>query len=154
MLEGTATRDYYGADISNQFAKISAQAKVQKLDLNELGKLGVAPDPLRPIGGRLEDGSIILTDLASLQTRQPKPYSIEIQGHTFTGTFTGVLALKTDSSGRIQKLACGGFSSLLCDGKEVARLLHPADLILIKTDTGYQAIINGEPNSNEIHLGQ
>lgn len=155
MLDGTATRDFYGRPIAKLFAPIEAGARVKSFSIADVDKLGVAKDPLREIGGALEDGSFILTDLPSLQQNEPKSFAIVVNGHHFSGSYEGVFAIKAAKNGSIEKLACGDCSALDRDGREVLHLKAPADLVLMSDGKGgYKAVIGGPPGSNAIRLVQ
>lgn len=152
MLEGSATRDFDGAPVEN-FDAIAARARVRGFSVDKIAQLGVAKSPLRDEGGELEDGSIILTDLDSLETGQPKPFSVEVNGHQFSGAYIGVFALKAAASGRILKLACGGCQTLSRDGHEIFRLGNATDVVLTRNASGtYQATVLGKPGSNSLTL--
>jgi len=153
MLEGTATRDFYGRPIAKLFAPIETGARVKNFSIADVDKLGVTKDPLRDIGGALEDGSVILTDLPSLQNNMPKDFQITVNGHRFSGSYEGVFALKAAQNGSIEKLACGDCSSLMRDGREVLYMKTPADLVLFnKGPAGYSAIVAGTPGSNDVRI--
>jgi hypothetical protein len=153
MLEGKATRDFNGAPIENQFARIAALARVRGFSLDKLPKLGIQRSPLDGIGGELEDGSVILTDLNSLETDQPKSFTVTVNGNSFSGAYVGVFALKAAKDGTIQKLACGECRPLRCNGREVLSLHTPADLVLKRNAAGpYDAVVQGQPGSNAITL--
>ena len=153
MLEGAATRGFDGAPIDDVFSRIAAKATVNGFSVDKIPQLGVAPSPLRDIGGELEDGSIILTDLNSLESHQPKQFSIDVDGHHFSGSYEGVFALKAAQNGAIEKLACGACSSLDRDGKPALRLAGSADLILTRSATGdYEAVVEGPEGSNKVEL--
>jgi hypothetical protein len=155
MLEGEATRDFYGRPIAKVFAPIEAGTRVKSFSIADVDELGVTKDPLRETGGALEDGSVILTDLPSLQHSVPKNFDLTVNGHRFSGFYEGVFAIKTTQDGRILKLACGNCSSLERDGRKVLRMKTPADLVL-KSDGkgGYNAIVAGAPGSNTVELVQ
>ena len=155
MIEGTTTRDFSGRPAAKQFAEITAGARVTGFSIDDVDKLGVTRDPLRAEGGSLEDGSVILTDLASLQQDTRKHFEIEVNGHHFSGSYEGAFAIKAATNGSLEKLACGDCSTLMRDGHEILRLEHPADLVL-KSDEkrGYTAIVSGKPGTNAIHLTQ
>jgi len=153
MLEGAATRGFDGAPIDDVFSRIAAKATVNGFSVDKIPQLGVAPSALRDIGGELEDGSIILTDLNSLESHQPKQFSIDVDGHHFSGSYEGVFALKAAQNGAIEKLACGACSSLDRDGKPALRLAGSADLILTRSATGdYEAVVEGPEGSNKVEL--
>jgi hypothetical protein len=153
MLEGAATRDFDGAPIDELFSRIAGKATLNGFNVDKIPQLGVQPSLLRDIGGELEDGSIILTDLSSLESHQPKQFSIDLDGHHFSGSYEGVFALKVAQNGTIEKLACGACSSLDRDGKPALRLANSADLILTRSATGaYDAVIEGSEGSNKVEL--
>ena len=153
MLEGTATRDFNGQPFDSAFKAIASHATVKDFSVDRIAKLGIAPSSLRDTGGELEDGSFILTDLESLEQNRPKAFSIDRNGHRFSGKYIGVFALKTDELGNIEKLACGSCSSLSRDGVEILRLQTPADIVILKTGAGsYDAVIAGAEGSNNIQL--
>lgn len=153
MLEGNATRDFDGVPIGSLFDEIAEKATVRGFNIVDLSRLGISPSPLRDIGGELEDGSIVLTDLSSLESHQPLPFSINLNGHRFSGSYEGVFALKTGEDGTIEKLACGACSLLSRDGKPALRFAQPADIILMRGANGtYSAVVVGEQGSNQVEL--
>lgn len=153
MIEGTATRDFDGSPVDQISAEIAAHARVKQFSPDLIAQLGVEKSSLREVGGELEDGSVILTDLSSIETGQPKSFSVAVNGHEFSGAFIGVFALKAAADGRILKLACGGCASLARDGREVLRLDQATDVVLDRNAAGaYEAVLLGEPASNSLKL--
>jgi hypothetical protein len=153
MLEGDATRDFDGVPVGSEFAKIAARARVRGFNVDKLPELGVPKSPLDGTGGELEDGSVVLTDLNSLETEQPKSFTVQVNGHTFSGAYVGVFALKAAKNGMLEKLACGECRALRRDGREVLSLRTPSDIVLKRNATGqYYAVIQGAPGSNAIRL--
>jgi hypothetical protein len=153
MIEGTATRDFDGSPVDEIFAEIAARARVKQFSVDRIAELGVEKSPLREVGGELEDGSVILTDLGSLESGQLKAFSVAVNGHLFSGAYIGVFALKAAADGRILKLACGGCASLTRDGREIFRLDHATDVVLNRNAAGaYEAVLLGEPASNRLEL--
>lgn len=153
MLEGDATRDFSGLLIGNRFEKIASRARVRGFDVEKVAQLGVERSPLKDVGGELEDGSVILTDLASVETKKPKEFDIDVNGHRFSGSYVGVLAIKADSRGEIEKLACGGCGGIVRDGQRLLEMRKPADLVLMSDRSGaYQAVIEGHEGENALTL--
>lgn len=153
MLEGDATRDFDGFPVDQVFAEIAARARVKQFSVDRIAELGVEKSPLQGIGGELEDGSVILTDLNSLEAAQPKSFSVKVNGHEFSGAYVGVFALKAAADGRILKLACGGCASLSRDGREILSLEKATDLVLTRNPAGaYNAVLLGQPASNRLKL--
>lgn len=153
MLEGAATRDFDGTPIGDEFAKIAARAQVRGFSAGKLPEIGVQKSALAGIGGELEDGSVILTDLNSLETNQPKTFTVQVNGHSFSGGYIGVFALKAAKDGTIEKLACGECRPLRRDGREILSLSTPADVVMKRNASGqYDAVVEGNPASNLITL--
>jgi hypothetical protein len=151
MLEGSATRDFDGRPIEAAFARIAARARVRGSDIDKIAMLGVKKSPLRDSGGELEDGSIILTDLASLEKNEPKSFAIEVNGHIFSGDYIGVFALRAARDGSIEKFACGGCISLARDGHTILHLQSRADLVLRRSEqSNMDVVIGGADGSNAI----
>jgi hypothetical protein len=153
MMEGSATRDFNGSKIDQIFAEIAIRAKVKQFSVDQIEELGVERSPLHEVGGELEDGSVILTDLDLIESDQPKPFSVEVNGHEFSGAYIGVFALKAAADGRILKLACGGCATLSRDGHEILRLDKSTDVVLTRNAAGtYDAVLLGQPASNTVKL--
>lgn len=104
------------------------------------------------VGGSLEDGSVVLTDLPSLQQHMPKDFQVTVNGHIFSGSFEGVFALKTNKYGIVEKLACGSCGPLMRDGRKVLSLKNRADLVLMRNEDGYSAVIDSTPESNALRI--
>jgi hypothetical protein len=153
MIEGTATRDFYGKPVDTLFASIANKARVKGFSVAGVDRLGITKDPLRDTGGSLEDGSVILTDLPSLQSNKPKPFNINVNGHSFSGSYEGVFAIKAANDGALEKLACGYCGGLLRDGHEILQLNKPTDLLLTSDGKGnYTAVVSGTTGSNEVRV--
>jgi hypothetical protein len=135
MLEGDATHNFDGHDIKGRFEEIAARATVRGFDVNQIARLGAQVNSLDS-GALMEDGSTIFTDFTSWQTKQPKPFTVKMAGHEFSSSYVGVCALKVDAAGDVEKFACGGFSKLLRDGKEILSLERPADVVITRTGSG------------------
>ncbi|MGH9343369.1 MAG: hypothetical protein ACRD19_06385 [Terriglobia bacterium] len=155
MLEGSATRDFDGRPIVDLFAPIAAKARVHGFNIDEVGKLGIAKDPLRNVGGSLEDGSVILTDLPSLQNGTPINFAVTVNGHLFSGSYEGVFALKANKNGTVEKLACGHCGPLLRDGRKVFSLEKPSDVVVLNDGKGgYKAVVVGVTGSNAVQMNR
>ncbi len=145
MLEGTATRNFYGDDISSRFQKIADGATVRGFDVARLPSLGAQTNSV-PNGAFLEDGSVVFSDYASWHKHQAKRFSVELAGHQFSGSYFGVCALKADDAGKVEKFACGGFTKLQRDGQTIFSLDKPADIVFHRPSQGdYDAVVVGSP---------
>lgn len=144
MLDGTATEDFAGNDIRARFSKLAASAVAISFDVASMSKLGVPKLAIND-GALYEDGSVVLTDLNSLVNNQPKPFSVSVEGHIFSGAYIGLLAIKSDAKGHVVKLAAGGLQELKCDGKTVVSLSASSDVVLLRnTENQYHGIIRGD----------
>lgn len=148
MLEGDATRDFYGKDITSRFQKIGARATVRGFNVKRLSKLGAQSNSL-PDGAFMEDGSVVFTDYASWEKNLAKPFAVKLGGHEFSGSYLGVCALKANEAGDVEKFACGGFTELKRDGKTIFSLERPADTVITRTTDGrYDAMIVGSQTNH------
>lgn len=153
MLDGSATEDFAGNDIRSRFEELQRSAVATSFDVASMSKLGVTMLALDE-GAVYEDGSVILADLDSLVKNEPKPFSINIQGHNFTGAYMGLVAIKGDADGHVEKLAAGGLQELKCNGSPVVSLSAPSDLVLLRGQgSKYRGIIVGDAKVT-IRLGK
>jgi hypothetical protein len=144
MLDGTATEDFAGNDIKARFDKLERTAVATSFDVDSMSKLGV-PRLAIDEGAVYDDGSVVFADLDSLLKSQPKPFSINVEGHIYSGAYIGVLAIKGDDDGHLVKLAAGGLQELKCDGKTVVSLSSPSDVVLLRGARGaYRGIVRGD----------
>lgn len=128
MLEGMATRDFDGKDITDRFRALSGKATVQGYALDKLGLLGLKKD-LLPDGCPTEDGAFIFTDEASMEPGQMADFSFTARGHVYSGRYKGLIVLAPDaSSGGVGKLAAAGLTELARDGKTILQFGQPADV--------------------------
>jgi len=143
LLDGTADRDVDGRSIGPRFAKVEAKAVGTKFDVDAMAKLG-APKLGMEDGALYEDGSVVLTDLDSLLTGTPKAFSVRMGAHTMSGSYVGLLALRTDAAGNVVKLAGGGVKEIDRDGTPIVQLGVPADIVLKRrADGSYSASVVG-----------
>jgi hypothetical protein len=141
MLEGNATYDFHGHDIAARFQKIARRATVNGFDTRQLSKLGAQTNSLEE-GAFMEDGSVVFTDFSSWKKNQAKPFLVTLAGHEFSGSYTGVCALKADKDGDVEKFVGGGFKELKRDGHVIFSLERPADAVINRAGTGaYNAIL-------------
>jgi len=144
MLDGTATEDFTGDDIHVRFNKLAQKAVATSFDIDAMIRLGV-PKLAIEDGAVYEDGSVVLTDIDSLSDNQPKPFSISVEGHTWSGAYIGLLAIKSDAQGHLLKLAAGGLKQLNCDGKAVVTLGSASDVILLQGENGeFSGFVRGD----------
>ena len=151
MLEGDATHDFDGREISGRFERLASQAAVRGFDVQAISRLGAQMNSLDG-GAFMEDGSVVFTDFASWQSNKAKPFAVSLAGHEFSGGYIGVCALKVDRAGEVEKFACGGFSGLSREARTVFSLVKPADTVIVRVGDGsYKATVAGSPG-NELSI--
>jgi hypothetical protein len=170
MTEGSLTHDFLGQDATGQWRKISARVALKKFDVDKIPELGVARDvsdpgcsnladkspvctdlnSLEKACSRLEDGSALCMDLKSLQKNQPENFEFKFASHTYTGSFIGVVALKVDSSGRVEKFACGQCKELQRDQRPIVSLKERHDMVLITKAGKTNVLVVGTGTAKDV----
>jgi hypothetical protein len=129
LLEGTATHDFAGNDVSARWKAISLKAVATSFSVNNVAKLGIEKNPLTE-GVANETGAFTFTSSESLQSDKPAVFSFAYHGDTYTGSYKGLAAIKIDAAGKLQKLAATAFSSLTKNGKPLVSLSKEADVFI------------------------
>ncbi|HVU58158.1 MAG TPA: GH92 family glycosyl hydrolase, partial [Puia sp.] len=127
LIEGPATHDFYGKDMTAEWKGIAEKAVATSFSLENVLRLGTGKNDLTE-GVLNEDGSYTFTSPGSLATDRPAVFSFTKGGHRLSGVYKGVAVIRVDGDGGLQKLAATGFSSLSRDGEEVLRLSREADI--------------------------
>ena len=79
----------------------------------------------------LEDGAVVFSDLESLQTHQPRRFSVQLGGHTWQGAYEGVAAIRADADGQPVRIVCGGCRHLCRDDEVLFADAQGADIALL-----------------------
>jgi hypothetical protein len=137
MVEGNATYDFTGNDISARWQNISNKATVNGYSVEGISQLGVIKEAVND-GALNEDGSYTFTNIASLSNDAPGHFQFTQSGNTYSATYTQLAAIKVDEKGRVIKFAATGFSELKKNGETVFSLNKPADI--------FWEIKNGQAN--------
>lgn len=148
MIEGPAVYDYYGNDVSSRFQKIYEKATVSCFTIERIEELGISKNDISN-GCRMEDGSIVMSDLASIENNKPEVFSLTIDGDRYEGEYTGVMAILSDKKQGLQKLACGNFKQLKKNGKVVLELEKPADVYLERQQKNIYRLLIRDVRNNE-----
>ncbi|MEP6746882.1 MAG: hypothetical protein ABJB86_04100 [Bacteroidota bacterium] len=130
LVEGNATRDFDGNDISADWKNIEDRAVATSFSLENIRKLGIKKNGLTD-GVMNEDGSYTFTSIESLKTNTPATFSFVTGSNTFTGYYKGLVTIKVDEKGNLLKLAATGFSLLTKNGKSFIHLSKEADIFLV-----------------------
>lgn len=172
MTEGTLTRDFLGRDAGNQWKEISARVPLKTFSIDKIGELGVAKDlsdpgcssledksplctnldSLEEGCSKLKDGSMLCSDLSSLEKGEPRPFNFRVAGHDFTGSYIGVVALKVDSTGQVEKFACGQCNELQRDRRIILSLKERHDLILTVNAGKTSILVDGNGDAGDVLL--
>lgn len=102
---GSLTTDFNGADIGVE--KRTLLESVTLPETTDIPKVFSLQQKTLDSGCRLEDGSVVFSDLESLLTHRPKRFCVQINGHLWQGEYEGVAAIKTDENGNLIRLVCG-----------------------------------------------
>ncbi len=129
LLEGKATHDFNGKDMTGEWDKIAAKSVATSFSMENVAKLGIYKNELID-GVANEEGSYTFTSISSLQTDTATNFSFTYQGNTFSGTYKGLAAIKIDKKGSIQKLSATGFLGMEKNGKSILHLSKQADIFL------------------------
>lgn len=130
LLDGKAHLDFDGDEIDQRYAKLASKSVALGFSLENMKNLGV-PILAMDEGASFMDGSVVLTDTESLRNDQPRAFSISLEGHQYTGTYEGLLAIHVRKDGFVDKLAGGHLDSLVRDGRPIIRLGKPVDIVLL-----------------------
>lgn len=140
LLEGNATHDFMGKDITAAWKQIADRATAIGYSLENVARLGIPANKLED-GVVNEEGSFTFTNTASLDSDQPAVFRFEYKGNLYTGQYKGLAAVKLDAKGNLQKLAATGFSYLQKNGKEIFQLTKEADVFVEKGKEGPSVVI-------------
>jgi len=149
LLEGKATHDFNGKDITREWNKIAAKSVATSFSIENVAKLGIAKNELVD-GVTNEEGSYTFTSIPSLQSDAPANFSFSYLGNTFNGTYKGLAAIKIDRKGNLQKLSATGFLDMYKNGKPILQLSKEADVFLMIKD-GIKNITLADPTKS-IHV--
>ena len=149
LIEGTATNDFYGKDISDEWKKIAAKSVATSFSLDNIEKLGIPKNELVD-GVANEAGAFTFTNVESIQSNIPATFSFDWHGNTFSGTYKGLAAIKVDAAGNLQKLAATSFGSIKKNGKEMLHMSKEADVFISIENKTMNAIIADDTKSARI----
>ena len=147
MMEGAATYDFNGNDISARIRSIHEKAIIREFSVNHIPELGLTRNAVAG-GCKNEDGSYVFTDISSLRNNKPKIFKLSFGQDVYSGDYTGFAAISADPLWGLQKLACAGFSELNKNGVTILKLEHPGDIFIEKIGKEYQITITGPKENN------
>lgn len=153
MLEGTATNDFNGSDITSRIQKIEELATVKGFSVNRLSELGLTRNAVKG-GCKNEDGSFVFTDITSLRKSRTVPFKVTIGRDEYAGDYTGFAAIAAEPRNGLHKLACAGFSELKKNGITILKLERPADIFVEKQEAGYRITISDKSEDNKLLINK
>jgi len=140
LLEGNATHDFLGNDMTATWKQIASKAVAIGYSLENVARLGIPANQLED-GVTNGEGSFTFTNTASLTNNQPAVFRFTYKGKLYTGQYKGLAAVKLDAQGNVQKLAATGFSAIQQNGKDILRLSGEADVFIKVEKTGTKVTI-------------
>ena len=129
MINGTATTDFMGNDVTNRFKKIYDKAVATSYSIADIPKLGIQKNAIEN-GCKNEDGSITFTDYISLKLNRPTTFSVNIDGDTYTGNYIGMAAIAASKQAGLKKFTATGFTELKKNEKIILQFNKPTDILL------------------------
>jgi len=144
MVDGVATRDFDGKDISRQWNEIQDKAICKSFTVNDIPKLGISKREFSN-GVLNEDGSYVFTGINGSQTLKAGK-----NGNSYTIYCNGLAAVKTDDSGKLLKLVATGFSKLSVDGKTILEVEKPTDISVVLSNGIADIMIADKDKSNKV----
>jgi len=153
MLEGTATHDFDGNDISGRMSNILDKAVVREFSVDQLKELGLTRNAIDG-GCKNEDGSYVFTDISSLRKKKSASFKLSFGQDTYRGDYIGLATISADSLQGLKKLACTGFSELKKNGVTILKLEHPGDIFVERVGRKYQITIAGPSENNQLLINE
>lgn len=140
MIEGDATHDFKGNDISTRFKSIYKKATVIGYSIDALSKLGLQKN-LLPDGCKNEDGSYVFNDNPSLRTAAIATFTVTIDGDIYKGQYKGLAVISADKKSGIKKFGATGLKELTRNGKVILSFKDPVDVFVTKQDQQIKMIL-------------
>jgi hypothetical protein len=144
MVDGTATHDFDGKNISKQWNEIVEKATCKTYSVNDISKLGITKREFSN-GVLNEDGSYTFTGIKGSQTLKTGKNS-----DTFTINCNGLAAIKIADSGNLEKLVATDFTSLTVNGKSILSVEKPTDFSVVVTNGIAEITIADKDKTNKV----
>jgi len=144
MVEGTATHDFDGKNISKQWNEIAEKAMFKSFTVNDIPKLGISKREF-PNGVLNEDGSYTFTEIKDFQILKSGR-----NGDTFTIKCNGLAAIKISENGKLEKLVASDFSSLMANGKTILSVEKPTDISVVVNNGIDEITIVDKDKTNKV----
>ena len=126
MIEGTATDNFKGRNISDRYAAIYDKA-IKGFSVNSISQLGITKNAIAG-GCKNEDGSYTFTDYGSLFSDKISRFSVNIEGDRYEGAYKGIALLLADKKTGYIKLSSSGLKELKKNDNTVLSFEKPTGL--------------------------
>ena len=144
MLEGSASYDFDGKNVSKQWGEIAEKALVKSFKVDEVSQLGVSKREFEN-GVLNEDGSFTFTGIKASQ-------AFKASGHNFTIESNGLAAIQADENGHLKKMVATAFSTMKKDGKIILSLSKPADISVVVNNGIADIIVADETKTTKVNI--
>ena len=144
MVEGSATYDFEGKDVSKQWNKIIEKSICKSFLINDIPKLGISKREFQN-GVLNEDGSYTFTGIKEMQVLKSGK-----NGDTFTIKCNGLAAIRTSDSGKLEKFVATDFSSLTVNGKTILSVEKPTDISVVVNNGIAEITIADKDKNNKV----
>jgi hypothetical protein len=141
MIEGAATKDFNGNDITERWNKIAAKVVFNKLDLSVFSQLGIEKNNFSN-SIKMQDGSWIFSDYSSFSENKLTTFKQSIEGVNYQGTYSGYAAISVQNK-QIVKFVATSLKELRINDKIVLELNKPADISIEIKNGEYVLVIAG-----------
>lgn len=152
MIEGSATHDFEGKDISSRMKNILTKSTTIRFSISGISKLGIVKNAIAN-GCKNEDGSFVFTDIQSLRNKKATSFSINVNNDNYSAEYEGLAAIAIDPQKGLQKFACAGFKELRKNGQVILSIERQADIFIEKQGDAFQITIPDQtkPNITEVN---
>ena len=152
LLEGNCTHDFNGNNIAATWKAIAAKATVAGYSLEHVAKLGIPKNELID-GVQNEPGSFTFTNAESLKSGNPATFSFNYLGNTYTGSYKGLVAIKINAKGNLEKLAATSFAYLQKNGKKLISMDNTSDVYISVVGKTINAMVADVSKTAKIVIG-
>lgn len=142
MVEGNATKDFLGNDITVRWKKLMAKNVIAGLDIEKLESLGITKGITKD-NVKMIDGSYLFSNYTNFTKNLVSNFKQEIGGNNLEANYLGYAAIKL-SNNKIEKFAATGFQELKLNGNIIFSLNKPSDVVIEYQNNQYQIKVAGE----------
>ncbi len=153
MVEGQATYDFEGNDITGRMKNIYAKSMEKKFSIRKISNLGISKNAI-PGGCKNEDGSYVFTDIKSLRNNNSITSEINVKGDVYSADYTGFFAISADPVDGLIKITGSGLREVRKNGVIILKLNHPADIYAEKQNDIFRITIAGQTVTNQLLINK